>query len=243
MAALQKKLEEQQKIIEFLASKYQKDTGRRLEMPTTLGQLLGDDSIIEDPKATLALTQQSEASLSFAEAVERLQLPKASDMVAPKKGAAGGSAANNKKKEFKFTDRQLALETIDLSGFRARRFSRAALRELVEGIGCLPAIRSVILRDNGISDECESEIIELLNLPMVKCVDLSRNNISEKMAGSIGKCLRDQVQHIQWIDLSQNEFFNDNPSNSVVIQGLKKQQRLLYAGLSLSGNLHPNLID
>ena len=135
------------------------------------------------------------------------------------------------------------METIDLSGFRSRRFSRAALRELVEGIAVLPAIRSVILKDNGITDECESEIIELISLPMIKCVDLSRNNISEKMAASLGKVLRDQVQHIQWIDLSQNEFYNDNPSNSIIIQGLKKQQRLIYAGLTLSGNLHPNLID
>ena len=103
MAALQKKLEEQQKIIEFLSSKYQKDTGRKLEMPTSLGQLLGDESIIEDPKATLALTQQADDNLSFAEAVERLQLPKASDMIVPKKGASS-SANNNKKKEFKFTE-------------------------------------------------------------------------------------------------------------------------------------------
>jgi len=29
----------------------------------------------------------------------------------------------------------------------------------------------------------------------------------------------------------------------MLIQGLKKQQRLVYAGLSLSSNLHPNLID
>jgi hypothetical protein len=88
------------------------------------------------------------------------------------------------------------METIDLSGFRSRRFSRAALRELVEGIAVLPAIRSVILKDNGITDECESEIIELISLPMIKCVDLGCINISEKMAASLGKVLRDQVQHI-----------------------------------------------
>lgn len=78
---------------------------------------------------------------------------------------------------------------------------------------------------------------------MVKCVDLSRNNISEKMATAIGKLLRDGVSHVQWIDLSQNDFFADNQANSVLIQGLKKQSKLLYAGLSLSSNLHPNLID
>ncbi len=91
MAALQKKLEEQQKIIEFLASKYQKDTGRKLEMPTTLGQLLGDESIIEDPKSTQAdiIAQEQLAKMSFAEAVEKLRLPKASDILSNKKGSQG----------------------------------------------------------------------------------------------------------------------------------------------------------
>lgn len=37
MASLQTKLEEQKKIIEYLASKYEKDTGRKITMPTTLG--------------------------------------------------------------------------------------------------------------------------------------------------------------------------------------------------------------
>jgi hypothetical protein len=48
MSALQKKLEEQKKIIDFLASKYEKDTGRRIELPSTIGQLLGDESIMEE---------------------------------------------------------------------------------------------------------------------------------------------------------------------------------------------------
>jgi hypothetical protein len=37
MSALQKKLEEQRKVIEFLASKYEKDTGRRVDLPSTIG--------------------------------------------------------------------------------------------------------------------------------------------------------------------------------------------------------------
>ena len=196
MAALQKKLEEQQKIIEFLASKNQRDPGRKLEMPPTLGKLLGDESIIEDPKSTQAekIAQEELDKMSFAEAVEKLKLPKASDILSNKKGGSQGQ--NNKKKDFKFTPEQLALEKIELSGFSKKRFSRAALRELVEGVALLPAIRSIVLQDNGINEECESEILDLISLPMVRCVDLSRNKISEKMAASIGKLLRDGVQHI-----------------------------------------------
>lgn len=46
MATLQAKLAEQKKIIEFLASKYEKDTGRKLNLPSSLGDMLGDDSIV-----------------------------------------------------------------------------------------------------------------------------------------------------------------------------------------------------
>jgi hypothetical protein len=37
MSHLQKKLDEQNKLIKFLASKYEKDTGRKISLPSTLG--------------------------------------------------------------------------------------------------------------------------------------------------------------------------------------------------------------
>lgn len=39
------KLEEQEKIIKFLASKYERDTGRRIVLPNSLGDLLKDPSV------------------------------------------------------------------------------------------------------------------------------------------------------------------------------------------------------
>jgi hypothetical protein len=39
----------------------------------------------------------------------------------------------------------MAMETVDLSGFRNKRFSRAGLKELIDGIQMLPCIRTVIL--------------------------------------------------------------------------------------------------
>ncbi len=96
----------------------------------------------------------------------------------------------------------MALEKIDLSGFRTKRFSRSGLKELIEGISLLPCIRAVVLKDNGIGDECEAEILEILSNPMIKCIDLSKNNIGPKLAGMIGKKLKDEVTHIQWIDLT-----------------------------------------
>jgi hypothetical protein len=59
-------------------------------MPTTLGKLLGDESIIEDPKSTQAekIAQEELDKMSFAEAVEKLKLPKASDILSNKKGGS-----------------------------------------------------------------------------------------------------------------------------------------------------------
>lgn len=38
--------------------------------------------------------------------------------------------------------------------------------------------------------------------------------------------------HINWIDLTQNHFDDDATTNGVIVQGLKKQKEILYAGLS-----------
>ena len=38
----------------------------------------------------------------------------------------------------------------------------------------------------------------------------------------IGKKLKDEVTHIQWLDLTQNQFYNDNTANSTIITGLKR---------------------
>ncbi len=113
------------------------------------------------------------------------------------------------------------LERIDLSGFKNIRFSRAGLKELVEGLHLLPCIRSVALRGNGIGDDCDREILDILSITKIKCIDLSNNNIG-KLGMMIGKKLKDECTHIQWIDLTQNQFYGDFNANNMILQGLKK---------------------
>jgi hypothetical protein len=177
-------------------------------MPTTLGKLLGDDSIVvaeETKKEDDKSSKSSIHKLTFGEAVEALKLPKGE---APKKG-------ERVKKPIAIGAHTM-LERIDLSGFRYRRFSRAGMKELLEGLALLPTIRSVSLRDNGINDEYEREILDIFNIPKVKCIDLSHNNLF-KLGGMIGRKLKDECNHIQWIDLTQNDFYNDNTANSLII--------------------------
>lgn len=119
-----------------------------------------------------------------------MRLPK------PDPAAKKGAQVDRKKKDIKISPEHLALEKIDLSGFRTKRFSRAGFKELLEGLYQLPCIRTIILRDNGINEDCEAEVLELFNITTIKCIDLSKNAIGPKLATSIGKKLKDDVTHI-----------------------------------------------
>ena len=60
-------------------------------------------------------------------------------------------------------------------------------------------------------------------MPKIKAIDLSRNYINKKLAGAIGKKLRDEIQHLKWIDLTMNDFDQENIVIATMIQGLKRQ--------------------
>ena len=85
----------------------------------------------------------------FTEAVEELRLPKSA--------LGGGKKGEKKKKDVKYEAHHI-IEKIDLSGFKYKRFSRAGMKELIEGMRELPCIRSLRLCGNGITDEFDKEI-------------------------------------------------------------------------------------
>ena len=76
MSSLEAKLQEQQKVIEFLTSRYEKDTGRKLPLPTSLGHLLGDPSILGDApeleEDEKAVEDGGPRTVSFMEHIENL---------------------------------------------------------------------------------------------------------------------------------------------------------------------------
>lgn len=137
MADLQETIKEQQRIIKFLASKYLKDTGRSISLPSSIGQVLSDPSIkgdnkmidLDDEKYNESLRKGRIAAetlqkpLTFFEAVEALKLPKAEDVEGNKK--QGGSRQKNNVALTILP--QHMITKIDLSGFKNLRFSRAGL--------------------------------------------------------------------------------------------------------------------
>jgi len=77
------------------------------------------------------------------------------------------------------------------------------------------------LRNNGITDEYDKEILSIFDNKQITNVDLSQNFL-KKLALSIGKKLKDECNHITWLDLTQNDFDHDQATVTMIINGLKK---------------------
>ena len=213
---------EQQKIIDFLAAKYERDTGRKIPIPSQLGQLLGDSSIIgtrdkiEDALDIVAKNKPA----TFNQAMEDLRLPK------PEKSEKG--KPQNKKKLVSLEPHNM-IQRIDLSGFK--QVSRSSIKELMESVALLPCVKAINLANNNITDDYSAEILSIFDNKAITHVDLSQN-LMKKLGMEIGKKLKDECQHVMWIDLTQNDFTMDTPTVNMIINGLKKQKDLIYIGLS-----------
>lgn len=122
------------------------------------------------------------------------------------------------------------ITTIDLSGFG--ECSKSSLKELIEAVELLPCLRAISLRNNGLNDDYDNEILTLMSLKGVTKLDFSKNLIGKKFATVIGNKLKNECQHISWIDLTQNCFDSDSQAMTNIITGLTKQRELNYIGLS-----------
>lgn len=198
---LEAQVKEQQQIIKFLASKYEKDTGMKLSMPQQIGQLLGDPSILGSMKigeqAAEIAKKQEERERTFIRAVEDLKMPKPPTVEKGKPAKV--------KKDISFAPEHM-ITKIDLSGFFTS-CSRISIRQLLDGIEMLPCLRSLSLRNNGINDDFEKEILSIFDNKKIVAIDLSQNQMGSKLGLQIGKAIKD-CTHIQWIDLTQNCFYN-----------------------------------
>lgn len=108
------------------------------------------------------------------------------------------------------------ITVIDLSGFRERRISRSGLRELLDSLELMPCMRSLNLSNNGITDDFDKEVLALFDHSKIKSIDLSFNNL-KTLGMQIGKKLRDEIFHIQWIDLTMNDFDLDTPTVNMLV--------------------------
>jgi Leucine-rich repeat (LRR) protein len=65
------------------------------------------------------------------------------------------------------------ITTIDLSGFAHCNISRSSIKELLESVEQLPCLKYLSLRNNGITDEYDKEILMIFDNKQITSVDLS----------------------------------------------------------------------
>ena len=90
-------------------------------------------------------------------------------------------------------------EKIELNNYRGKNFTRAAFREMIEGIEDMRCLTTVIFRNNGISDDYMEEIEMLFSNDRIKNIDLSKNDIGKQGALTIARKLK-EVTHIEWLE-------------------------------------------
>mmetsp|Transcript_26566 Transcript_26566/g.35531 ORF Transcript_26566/g.35531 Transcript_26566/m.35531 type:complete len:227 (+) Transcript_26566:460-1140(+) len=105
----------------------------------------------------------------------------------------------------------------------------------------MPCIRSLNLSNNGITDEFDKEILALFDITKIKAIDLSFNNM-KTLALQIAKKLKDEVMHITWLDMTMNDFDNETQTVSTLINGLKKQFKIIYVGLTVQNTQSDHLV-
>jgi len=118
----------------------------------------------------------------------------------------------------------------------AKKFTRASMREFVESIADMRCLHTVILRNNGIDDTFTEELEALVNNWKIQSLDLSNNNIGKQGALALSKALKDNGGHLEWLDLSRNNFGDDYSAVNSICMGLKSQRSLHHFGLTVNTN-------
>eukprot|EP00826_Nyctotherus_ovalis_P055773 TRINITY_DN7442_c0_g1_i1.p5 TRINITY_DN7442_c0_g1~~TRINITY_DN7442_c0_g1_i1.p5 ORF type:complete len:164 (-),score=50.29 TRINITY_DN7442_c0_g1_i1:259-750(-) len=95
--------------------------------------------------------------------------------------------------------KQYSVEKVDVSGYQRRGFDREALKELIKGLRNLIAIREVVLKENGIGDDCAEEVAELLKNADIKYLDLSSNCLNKHSAFTMSQALA-ETSHLIWLE-------------------------------------------
>jgi Ran GTPase-activating protein (RanGAP) involved in mRNA processing and transport len=95
--------------------------------------------------------------------------------------------------------KQYSIEKINISGYKRKGFDKEGLKELVRGMQYLVRIREIILRENGIGDDCSEEIGELLRNLDIRCLDLSSNNLAKQSAQVMAQTLA-ETSHLIWLE-------------------------------------------
>lgn len=147
------------------------------------------------------------------------------------RGGDKGISKAKKKKDvtttFDASNYSHMVQKIDLSGFKGKNISRAALREMIEGVEDMRCLNTMILKGNGIDDEYIEEIEMLLSNERITTIDLSTNEIGKLGAQAIARKLK-ETNHLVWLNLSHNAFTHEETLVNQVIASVKNHKNLFH---------------
>ena len=171
----------------------------------------------KEQKQTLVLANSSSSKYAieadkfemetFIDKVHDLRLPQVPYYQKKTKNSPSKISKNNKSNmmQMKETVKQrpelkyYLLDSIDLSGFENKGFSKAGLQELLKGIQNLVSVRKLLLQNNGIPDECSLEIGEFVKSQKIQYLNLSYNKLGKIAAQFIGQSLS-STSHLIWFE-------------------------------------------
>lgn len=124
------------------------------------------------------------------------------------------------------------VECISLPNFANRGFSKAILRELIEGIKEMRCLKRIDLSNNGISLACQEEVCELFANSRLIHINLSKNNMNEQLAQAFAPKIQQRSESLVWLDISRNPFAQSQQAIVAVCSALKNQKKLKHLGIS-----------
>lgn len=87
------------------------------------------------------------------------------------------------------------IEVVELSGFHGWGVTRAALKELIDGVNLLPNVKMIKLWNNGLNDDFVEEIEQIFEIDKIKSIDLQGNTLM-KVGDVIGQKMKEKIKHI-----------------------------------------------
>ena len=81
----------------------------------------------------------------------------------------------------------------------------------------------------------------MFDIQKIRAINLSKNNLN-KLGLQIGRKLKADVSHINWIDLTMNDFDADAITVNTLVQGIKSQKDMIHVGLTVRGQAGDQLV-
>ena len=187
-----------------------------------------------DPKTGKVTFKENFSSENFLQALYKLNLPNMKKQDNSKKI---GGAAKTKKGDLvtTFDTKNVShmVTKIDLSNYRHKEFTTAAFKEFIESVNDMRCQNTLILKNNGISDEHLRELDAIFSNKKITKIDLSQNEIGKKGILSIAKLLK-KNRHLEWLDISRNDFSHEQQAIAMLEIGLRDQKNLYHLCIDMS---------